>query len=93
VPAHYGIRTEGYKLIFFYGRGLDRKGSTEGWITPAAWELYDLEKDPLELNNIYGQAGYESITMELKQELNDLKKKYGDQDDLFPILMQLSEEE
>ena len=90
VPAHYGIRTARYKLIFFYGRGLDRNGSTDGWETPAAWELYDLEEDPLEMRNLYGQPGYESITREMKRELHRLKEKYGDQDALYPEMMQLS---
>ena len=90
VPAHYGIRTARYKLIFFYGRGLGIKGSTEGWVTPASWELYDLQEDPMELNNLYGLDGYEAVTRELKRELNRLKEQYGDQDKLYPEIMQLS---
>jgi arylsulfatase A-like enzyme len=90
VPAHYGIRTERYKLIFFYGRGLGKKGSTEDWITPAAWELYDLQEDPMELKNLYGLPGYEAVTQELKNELNQLKVYYGDQDQIYPEVKQLS---
>ena len=66
------------------------KGSTEGWITPAAWELYDLQEDPMEMNNLYGQPGYEILTRELKTELNRLKGKYGDQDGLYPEIKQIS---
>jgi len=44
VPAHFGIRGERYKLIFFYGCKPDGSGPH----TPVAWEFYDLEKDPSE---------------------------------------------
>lgn len=76
VPAHFGIRTHDYKLIFYYGRGLGLNGTTDEWKTPVAWELYDLKNDPYELNNLYGQKGYEKITKELKAELQDLQKQY-----------------
>ena len=69
VPAHYGIRTQRYKLIYFYGLGLDMNGSTEGWTTPPGWELYDLQEDPLELMNLYGIPEYEQIIRDLKKEL------------------------
>jgi arylsulfatase A-like enzyme len=38
-------------------------------------ELYDLEKDPNELNNLYGQPGYEEITKELQGLLDDYRTK------------------
>lgn len=41
-------------------------------------ELYDLEKDPNELNNLYGQPGYEKITEDLKAELVKLQTQYKD---------------
>lgn len=37
-------------------------------------ELYDLEKDPHEMNNLYGKAGYEKITAELQVLLEDYRK-------------------
>ena len=37
-------------------------------------ELYDLEKDPHELNNIYGQPGTEEITAELQKILDEYRK-------------------
>ena len=42
------------------------------------WELYDLENDPNEMNNIYGESSEELITS-LKSKLNDLKKEYKDE--------------
>ena len=37
-------------------------------------ELYDLQADPHELNNIYGKPGYEKITKQLQRELNGYRK-------------------
>jgi arylsulfatase A-like enzyme len=69
VKRHYGVRTERYKLIHFY-YDID------------AWELYDLEKDVHELNNVYDDPKYAGIVKELKAELEKLRKKYGDSDEL-----------
>jgi arylsulfatase A-like enzyme len=69
VKRHYGVRTERYKLIHFY-YDID------------AWELYDLKKDPDELNNVYGEPAYADVVAELKKELAGLRKKYGDSDEL-----------
>jgi arylsulfatase A-like enzyme len=67
VSPHFGIKTNPYKLIRFYER-------------VNGWELYDLQKDPHEMNNIYGKKGYEKITAQLKQQLNKLIDQYDDQD-------------
>lgn len=40
------------------------------------WEMYDLKVDPLEMNNVYGQAEYESIQLELHGELEKLIQQY-----------------
>ncbi len=65
VKRHYGVRTERYKLIHFYN-DID------------VWELYDLKKDPKEMNNIYGRPGTERITKKLKKELLRLQEQYND---------------
>lgn len=67
VKCHYGIRTERYKLIHFY-YDID------------TWELYDLENDPHEMNNIYENPAYANVITELKTELKKLQVKYGDTD-------------
>ena len=38
-------------------------------------ELYDLQTDPHELNNVYGKPGYEKITKQLQRELNAYRKQ------------------
>ncbi len=65
VKRHYGVRDDRYKLIHFY-YDID------------AWELYDLQEDPCEMNNLYGKPGYEEITRRMRSELHVLQKRYDD---------------
>ena len=69
VKRHYGVRTHRYKLIHFY-YDID------------TWELFDLEKDPNELNNVYSDPAYADIVTSLKAELSRLRKLYSDSDEL-----------
>ena len=87
-PAHYGIRTKKYKLIFFYGRAL---GFTDTKPTKTGWELYNLEKDPYELKNVYNNPSYAKIVKQLKTELSQLKNELGDRDEDYPELLELRE--
>ena len=65
VKRHYGVRTDRYKLIHFYN-DIDE------------WELYDLQADPTEMRNIYGQPGTEEIIKDLKAQLTALQEQYND---------------
>ncbi|UIR55100.1 sulfatase [Sphingobacterium sp. SRCM116780] len=65
VMPHFGIRTTRYKLARFYGN--------ENF-----WELYDLKKDPQELNNIYSQYENSKLVKKLKQDLNASIAEYKD---------------
>ena len=67
VAKHNGIRTQRYKLIHFYQ--FDE------------WELYDLEKDPDELTNLYGKPRYADLTGVLKRDLEELREHYADNTD------------
>ncbi|MEJ2005492.1 MAG: sulfatase [Cyclobacteriaceae bacterium] len=69
VRRHYGITTDNYKLIHFY-YDLDK------------WELYDLKKDPHEMNNVYGDPAYAEVQAKLHEELEELRVKYQDSDSL-----------
>lgn len=68
-PAHYGVRTTRYKLIRYYK--VDE------------WELFDLQKDPEEVHNLYGQPAYAKVTEALKNELFRLKAAVGDADQFY----------
>ena len=85
-PAHYGLRTQTHKLIFFYGLPLDCKGALDQPTVPH-WELYDLEHDPNEMNNVYEQPQYREIREELKIKLDNEKRRIGDTDDKYPELV------
>lgn len=65
VKRHYGVRTDRYKLMHFYN-DIDR------------WELYDLQDDPSEMNNLYGVPDTEGTTEALKQRLKELQEEYND---------------
>ena len=56
--------------------------------TEPYWELYDIENDPSELNNIYNKK-YKEIVKALKFGLNKLKEKVGDTDEAYPELVEL----
>lgn len=65
VKRHYGIRTRDFKLIHFYN-DIDE------------WELYDLQNDPLEMNNVYNNPLYNTKRNELIQLLKQMRASYHD---------------
>lgn len=69
VRRHDGVRTDRYKLIHFYG-----KGEMANDKDIDCNELYDLQSDPNELNNLYGKADYKQITSELQSILDKYRK-------------------
>ena len=69
VKRHYGIATKRYKLMHFY-YDVDQ------------WELYDLEKDATETNNVYNAPAYQDILKELKIKLSETREKYKDSEAL-----------
>ncbi|MDG2400592.1 MAG: sulfatase [Akkermansiaceae bacterium] len=64
VPRHNGIRTDRYKLINFYEFG--------------EWEFYDLKTDPDELKNLYGNSEKKELIEDIRKQLLELQKGYGD---------------
>jgi len=87
VPAHFGVRDERYKLIYFYGcdyveRGGERDPSRTQ--TPVAWEFYDLESDPFEMHNQYANPEYGPIVNSLKVELLKAREQLNETDDAYP---------
>jgi arylsulfatase A-like enzyme len=64
VAKHIGVRTDRYKLIYFYENG--------------EWELYDLKKDEEEMKNVYSDPAYKDIVKTMKGKLEQLRKQYKD---------------
>ncbi len=70
VAPHYGIRTDRFKLIDYYARN--------------EWELFDLERDPDEMENLFiengtrVQPGYEATVQELVSQLKQIRERYKD---------------
>jgi hypothetical protein len=62
----FGVRTDRYKLIRYYEPQWDM------------WEMFDLEKDPEEMNNVAEDAAYQEIRKDLEQRLIKLRKQYND---------------
>ena len=85
VWAHYGMRTNDYKIIYYYSDILDtvddwaaQQGVEQGPETPE-WEMFDLKKDPQEMINIIDDVEYEDVVVNLKKRLNDLQLRYKDE--------------
>jgi arylsulfatase A-like enzyme len=78
VYAHYGLRTERYKLIYYYNDALGQAGAIDETYDPE-WELFDLEQDPYELHNVYGDPAYADVVAELTDELHRLQAEVGDE--------------
>jgi arylsulfatase A-like enzyme len=64
VRRHYGIRTDRYKLIYYY--------------RIQEWELFDLHRDPHELRNVVQADRYQEVFRNLKEELRAIRATYGD---------------
>ena len=77
VYAHYGVRTHRYKLIYYYADALGQPGAIDE-SKPPEWELFDLDEDPNELNNVYHDPAYADIAAELRGELRRLQEEVQD---------------
>jgi arylsulfatase A-like enzyme len=64
VAKHIGVRTDRYKLIYFYEK--------------KEWELYDLQKDKSEMHNVYNDASYSKIREMMTKKLQKMKEEYKD---------------
>lgn len=103
-PAHFGIRTKDYKLIFFYGKywadtdNPDAEWNKKSWgndftnHTPVAWEFYDLKKDPKEMNNAYSNPEYKDVIADLKTQLVKLREDLNETDKNFPHIQKVIDE-
>jgi uncharacterized sulfatase len=102
VPAHFGIRTKRYKLMFYYGRALPqyRGKKSMGWKpvsylvepTPPGWEFYDLVNDPHELVNQYGNPKYADLIAQLKEQLRRERSQLNETDENYPDFQRVIDE-
>ncbi len=66
VAKNRGIRTERYKFIEYWEEN------------PKEYELYDLQTDPGENRNLYGDPNYAALTEQLSRRMTDLLRKTGE---------------
>lgn len=86
-PGEMSIRTKNYKLIYFYA--CNYQGEEQ---TPPAWELYDLVKDPRELNNVYDQPEYREVRDRLKVQFAKMRLDVGDDGSHYPACERIVQE-
>ena len=75
--AHYGIRNQRYKLIYWYNEGFGLPGTNHGG-EDREWELFDCEDDPLELMNLYSDPEYKDVVQMMRSELEAKMAEIGD---------------
>ena len=71
VAKHDGIRTDRHKLIHFPNT--------------KEWNLFDLEKDPKEMNSVHKDPQYSNILTSLKKTYTEKKKKYALNNATVPV--------
>lgn len=69
VRPNRGIRTKRYKYIHYY-------------LEPQEFEMYDLESDPGEINNLYGKPEHAALQKHLAARLLALRKEIPGKDSL-----------
>lgn len=84
VPAHFGIRSDEHKLIFFYGCNTDG-----GNPTSPAWEFYDCNSDPLENTNEYCNPIYREIIARMKLSLLSTREELLETDKDYPEIQKI----
>ncbi|KAL2875640.1 hypothetical protein SGCOL_009101 [Colletotrichum sp. CLE4] len=77
--AHYGVRDQRYKLIYWYNEPLEVSGARPGGEKDKEWELFDCEKDPLELFNVYRDPAYSETVKHMTQLLELKMEQIGDE--------------
>jgi arylsulfatase A-like enzyme len=101
VPAHMGVRTKDYKLIFYYNEHYLPSSEFKNFYwhekyrdgleanVPVAWEFYDLKKDPQELVNSYNDPQYHEVITSLKEELKKQRRDLNETDKDYPKIQKI----
>ena len=72
VRPHYGVVTDRYKLVQFYGTGEDYT------------ELFDLQADPQEMKSVFGDPAYAATQKELQTDMVRLRQELEVPDQVSP---------
>jgi arylsulfatase A-like enzyme len=67
VARHYGVTNGRHKLIHFYALEGNRIDD---------WELFDLQRDPNELQSVYGDPNYRQVQADMMNELTRLREHF-----------------
>jgi len=67
VRKHRGVRTDRWKYIHYFAE-------------PQEFELYDLQADPDEMNNLYGKPEFANVVSRLQKRLVELRRESHDPD-------------
>lgn len=62
VPQHFGVRTQTHKLMYFPNT--------------KEWNLFDLVKDPEEMQDVYEQPSYLQVREKLTEEFRRLRQEF-----------------
>ncbi|KAJ5167831.1 uncharacterized protein N7482_003425 [Penicillium canariense] len=76
--AHYAVRDQRYKLIYWYNEDFGIEGTRPGG-EEKEWELFDLVEDPLELFNCYPEKKYKDVVGYMTKLLEDKMEEIGDE--------------
>jgi arylsulfatase A-like enzyme len=67
VRKNRGIRTNRWKYIHYFE-------------DPEEFELYDIQNDPEEMNNLYANPAYRDVVAQLRERLVKLRQELNDPD-------------
>jgi len=90
--AHYGIRDQGHKLIYWYNEALGQPGARQG-DEPPEWELFDCVADPLELVNVFHDPAKANVLRDMLAKLDAKIAEIGDtpEHDTAAVLAELDQ--
>jgi len=76
--AHYGIRNQHYKLIYWYNDDLGQPGANPSIDEQPEWELFDCIADPLELFNVFDHKDFVQVRAEMIAQMEHKMQEIGD---------------
>ncbi len=75
--AHYGVRDQRWKLIYWYNKDLGQIGARPNG-APPEWELFDTVSDPHELMNLAGDPAHAGVFAQMLTRLDARMAAIGD---------------